>query len=145
MEARELLFEPPPADLVEHALRELSWNERFVGYAMTASAGNAAKDIYSLRDAVLFLVGTAWDAPMLNPGFKGALNWVDVSRFATWLREVVGDESLAEAIEDVAVGLESYKAQAEAVAIILNERMVQYREAYEAENPTAGADGAAPE
>lgn len=142
-EEREITFAPPSADMVERALRDLDYNDRFVGYAMTASAGNAAKDIYSLRDAVLFLVGTPWNAPMLHPGFKGALNWVDVARFAAWLRDVVGDDELAQAVEDVAVGLESYRAQAEAVAALLNERMVQYREAYDVAHASdAAADDA---
>jgi len=135
-------FAPPTLELVEHALRDLAYHERFVGYAMTASAGNAPKDMYSLRDAVLFLVGTRWDAPMLHSGFKGALNWVDVDSLSAWLRNVVGDADLADAMQERASGLASFREQSEAIGKLVSARMVQYREVYDAAH---AADDTSPE
>lgn len=121
----------PTIEAVEHALRDLSYAERFVGHAMTPSAGNAAKDMYGLRDAVMFLTGNRWDAPMLNPGFKGAMHWVDVDKLVVWLRDVIGDADLAEAISREAAGLEPYYAQSEVMTRLVNARMQQYREVYD--------------
>lgn len=122
----------PTYDAVEHALRDLDYAERFVGHAMTASAGNAAKDMYGLRDAVMFLTGNRWDAQMLNPGFKGAMHWVDVKKLVVWLRDVIGDGDLAEAIAAEADGVEPYMAQSEIITRLVNARMLQYREVYDA-------------
>lgn len=122
----------PTYEVVQHALRDLSYADRLVGYKMTASAGNAAANLYNLREAVLFLVGNPWDQPMLNPGFKGSLNWVDASDLAQWLRDVVGDTDLADAIREQAVGLEPYHAQNLKVGELVNARMAQYREVYDA-------------
>ncbi len=122
----------PTYEAVEHALRDLNYAERFVGHAMTASAGNAAKDMYGLRDAVMFLTGNRWDAPMLNPGFKGAMHWVDVKKLVVWLRDVIGDGDLAEAIAAEADGVEPYMAQSEIITRLVNARMLQYREVYDA-------------
>lgn len=119
---------PPSQELIEHAMRELDYQERLVGYKMTPSAGNSAVDFYNLPMAVLFLVGTPWDAPMLSPGFKGALNWVDVARLVEWLQDTVGDVDLADAIAEQAIGLPSYKAQSEVIVALVTERMLQYQE-----------------
>ena len=120
-------------------MRELDYQERLVGYKMTPSAGNSAADLYSLPMAVLFLVGTPWDAPMLSPGFKGALNWVDVARLVEWLRDTVGDTDLAEAISEQAIGLPSYKAQSEVHRSLVSERMLQYQEVTKALRDAAAA------
>ena len=133
----------PTKEAVDHALRDLEYAERFVGYGMTASAGNHAKSLYSLKEVVYFVVGTPWDAPMLSSGFKGSLNWVNLSDFVAWLRDVIGDYELAGAIEEEAIPLESYKLQSERVTELLNARMQQYREVHDASVEAAGA-GEAP-
>lgn len=125
-------FPLPTPELVEHAMRELGYEDRLVGYKMTPSAGNAATDLYNLSQAVLFLVGTPWDAPMLSPGFKGALNWVDVSRLVSWLRQTVGDRELADAIAEQAIDLTSYKAQSDVIVSLVSERMLQYQDVMKA-------------
>ena len=133
-EAKTTALPLPTYEAVQHALRDLNYAERLVGHAMTASAGNAAKDMYGLRDAVMFLTGNRWDAPMLHPGFKGAMHWVDVKKLVAWLRDVVGDADLAEAISSEADGVEPYMAQSEIITRLVNDRMMQYREVYDAEH-----------
>jgi hypothetical protein len=118
---------PPSSELVERALRSLEYDERLIGYAMTPSAGNAAKDLYSLGDAVLFVLGTKWDAPLFDPSFKGGINWVDLSRMTDWVRDVIGDADLAEAMERDVLPLSSYMAQVIALGDVFGHRMEQYR------------------
>ena len=130
----------PTYEQVEHWLRELTYEERFVGHAMTASAGNAAKTMYGLRDAVMFLTGNRWDAPMLHPGFKGAMHWVDVKKLVVWLRDAIGDADLAEAIGSEADGIEPYMVQSEIITRLVNARMLQYRDVYDAHNAVDAPD-----
>ncbi len=139
--ATAVAFAPPSAELIEHAMRELDYQERLVGYKMTPSAGNAATDLYNLPQAVLFLVGTPWDAPMLSPGFKGALNWVDVARLVAWLRDTVGDADLADAIAEQALELPSYKAQSDVIVSLVSERMLQYQDVTKALRDAEAAAG----
>lgn len=143
MSTETIAFSMPTAELVEHALRELEWAERLPGYSMTPSAGNAQTDLYNLPDAIRFTLGTSWDAPLLSPGHKGAINWVDVNRFAAWLRDVIGDLELADAVYGRVVGLDSYQAQMTELAEVMTERMHQYRDVRLAAQQASG-DGESP-
>jgi hypothetical protein len=64
---------------------------------------------------------------MLEPGFKGAINWIEMDGFVTWLRDTVGDADLAAAVQEQVVGLDPYYAQVQALGALLTERMDQYR------------------
>ncbi|MDY0087557.1 MAG: hypothetical protein RBS78_03265 [Coriobacteriia bacterium] len=125
-------FNEPTSEMVEHALRELDWDGRFVGYQMHSSAGNAPANLYGLKDAVVFLTGTRWDR--IGPdNHKASLNWVHMESFVTWLRDSVGDSELADTIATEVLPLSSYKAQSDRITEILAERMAQYRVALEVE------------
>jgi hypothetical protein len=138
-ETQTVLPTPTP-DQVTHWLRELGYEERFVGYAMSASVGNTATDMYSMRDMAVFVLGIRWDAPMLDSGFKGAINWMDVPKMITWLRDVVGDVELADAIEREIAGLDVYRDQSLAIASLVRQRMVQYDEVYRAATAAQNGD-----
>lgn len=118
---------PPTLELVEHALRELEWDDRLTLYKMTASAGNTVSTVYNLPSAVRMVLGTNWDAPLLEPGYKGGLTWVDVDDFVRWLRESVQDAELADAVERRVHGLDNYMAQVNEMRAVFTERMDQYR------------------
>ena len=135
-EMQTILSTPTP-DQVTYWLRELGYEQRFVGHAMSASAGNAAKDMYSMRDMAVFVLGMRWDAPMFDSGFKGAINWMHVPKLITWLRDVVGDVELADAIEREVEGLDVYRDQSLAIASLVRQRIAQYGEVYRA---AAGED-----
>jgi hypothetical protein len=133
----------PTPDQVTHWLRELGYEERFVGYAMSASVGNTATDMYSMRDMAVFVLGMRWDAPMLDSGFKGAINWMDVPKLITWLRDVVGDVELADAIDRETEGLDVYRDQNLVIASLVRQRMRQYDEVHRAAAAVEDADGEA--
>lgn len=118
---------PPTLELVEHALREMEWEDRLGICKMTASAGNSSTHVYNLPSAVRLLFGTNWDAPLLEPGFKGGLTWVDVGQLVTWLRHSVGDAVLADEVESRALGLGSFQEQITEMRVVFTERMDQYR------------------
>lgn len=122
-----VMFRPPSPEAVEHALREVEYGSHVTGFKMTPSAGNVRTNLYSLPEAVRFLLGTPWDAPMLASGFKGAINWMDLRKFAVWLRDVIGDVDLAEVVEERVLPLDPYYAQIKELSSVLAERMDQYR------------------
>lgn len=122
-----VVFSEPSEDLVEHALRPLEYSERFTGYKMTPSMGNAPIDFYKLGDAVLFILGTPWDAPFFNQGSKAAINWVNLGDFVTWLRDVIGDTELADEVERLSAEERPYYQQVKDLEIVLAARMDQYR------------------
>ncbi|MBN2821602.1 MAG: hypothetical protein JXR33_00220 [Coriobacteriia bacterium] len=138
-------FTEPTLDEVVQWIRELEYGQRFVGHAMTPTAGNSVKDIYSMRDLAIFVLGTSWDAPMLADGFKGALNWMDAAKLAAWVRETVGDVELADAIERETSGLETFRDQSMAIAELVKARMVQYDAVYRAAQAAKAAEAAADE
>lgn len=141
-EETTVLFAPPTIELVEHALREMGWDDSLEGYKMTASAGNAATHLYSLPAAILFLFGTKWDAPLLEPGNKGGINWLDVNELVKWLRDSVGDAELAAAIQERALAFPSYHEQVLAMRDIFTQRMDQYREVRAQAEPAKAAEEA---
>lgn len=126
-EETTLSMTPPTIELVEHALREMGWEDRLEIAKMTASAGNSSTHVYNLPSAIQLLFGTNWDAPLLEPGYKGGLNWVDVAGLVRWLRDSVGDTVLAEAAEHRIQGIDSYQRQIEELRTVFTERMDQYR------------------
>ncbi len=126
-EESTMTFTIPTAEFVEQALREVEWGDRLIGYMMTPTTGNKTRDMYSLPEAVQFLFGTKWDAPLLQAGYKGGINWVDVQQLVDWLRDVIGDVELADAVDRDVLGLGVYREQSMALLELFTERMNQYR------------------
>lgn len=137
-------FIEPTLEQVEHAFRELQWTERLVGHTMGASTGNMPIDMCGLKDAVVFLVGTSWDRINVE-SHKANLNWVDVERLITWLRDTVGDAELAEAIETEALPLGNYREQNQAIAELVVQRMLQYEAVLHPDEADSDPEAGSPE
>lgn len=123
---REPLFSEPSEELVTHAVRELDYAERLVVYKMNPAAGNHASDVYNFPSLINNLFGTRWDRLMLE-GSKTSLVWVEPEAIANWLREVIGDVELADAIRAAMVGIDDYKGRLDAITPLFRERVAQYR------------------
>lgn len=120
-------FSTPTIDQVNHWLRPLGWDGRMTGVQMTVSAGNKTHEMYSLSEALLFAFGTNWDAPLLNEDFKGTINWIDIDRFVQWVRDVVGDTELAEALSQPVGDVDFLMGKIRAIEPIVTARVQQYR------------------
>lgn len=133
MEAAEKqsLFSYPSRDFVEHATRELGWEERLTVYKMAASLGTSTSQVYNFRTLVNQLFGTRWDR-LLDDSGKEALVWVDSAELVTWLRDVIGDAELASAVEAEFQSEDGYKFQIDALLPLFKERVAQYMEVLDA-------------
>ena len=124
----EHLFSVPSEELVRHALRDLSYDERLTGSTASPAVGNQRVEMYSFAQAGRFLIGNDW-ASLLSDGTKASLNWVDMAKLVVWFREVIGDAELAEAVEQGVTGAAgNYKAQVDAAGAALKARFTQYLE-----------------
>lgn len=129
------MFETPRRELVAHAVRELSWDERFQLAKMSATHGNSMADIYSFPQLVNEMFSTRWDRLLLD-GSKASLVWMDFTQLVAWLRDVIGDVEFADAIETTIESEEGYHAQIDAITPLFRERVAQYRAVLDAAEGT---------
>lgn len=115
----------PSRELVQHATRELGYDERFTLYKMTASAGTNGVDVYSFPRLVNVLFDTRWDRLLVESG-KEAIVWTDFDKLVIWLRDVIGDPEFADAIATAVAEHEVHKERMDAIAPLFRERVSQY-------------------
>lgn len=87
-------FPDPSPHKAAHLLRELEWEERFIGIDMNPAAGSRQVYLYSMKEACRFLQdGTAGMG--LSTGARGSFSWIDIEAFVRWINDSVGDHALA--------------------------------------------------
>ena len=89
-EAPESTQEPlsnPTINLAEKILAEVSFENRFIGYKLRERAGAIPVTAYSFEEVVNLL--------------KDRLPLINLEALAKWLREVIGDEEIADNIAAV--------------------------------------------
>lgn len=118
-------FPLPSPDEAACALRELSWGEQFVAGRMVPSKGGSDLYLYNLRSAAVFLLDQ--DEANVGKGTDQIIKLIDVDGFAAWIRDVVGDKPLAEALEEECLPDDPYRDRLETVQRLLALRMVQYQ------------------
>jgi hypothetical protein len=116
----------PSRELVQHATRELGYDERFTLYKMAASTGTNGVDVYNFPRLVNVLFGTRWDRLLLERG-KEAIVWTDFDKLVTWLRDVIGDAEFADAVAAAVAEKEVHKDRMDAITPLFRERVAQYR------------------
>jgi hypothetical protein len=121
----QTVFAPPAPELVQHAVRELGWDDRFQVAKMSGTHGNALVDVYNFPDLVNSIFGTRWNELLLD-GSKASLVWVDADELVMWLRNVIGDGEFADAVEVAVAKEEGYRDQIDAIVPLFRERVAQY-------------------
>lgn len=124
-ETTSIFATTPSEELVRNATRELGWDERFTLYEMSASTGNTPVVVYNFQRLVVALFGTHWDR-LLYEGTKEKLVWFDFGELTAWIRDVLGDAELADAIDVAIADIEAHKARVDAVLPVFRERIAQY-------------------
>lgn len=120
------LTQPTP-ELAEAVQAEVDYETHLVGYKLHGMAGNAAIRLYTLEDVANFLHVDDREQ-LVEMGGGGTIGYVDLEVLSDWTREVVGDEELAEAIDDARRAEPDYKSQAEAVKAQIDRRLEQIEE-----------------
>jgi len=122
----QVRFDAPSLEFVQHAIRELGFEERFTVTKMSGGIGNTRVEVYSFPQLVNVLFGTKWDR-LAPEGSKATLAWVDTDSLCRWLHDVVGDTELADAVRASLEGADYFKAQVDAMLPLFRERVAQYR------------------
>lgn len=117
-------FPRPDEALMKHALRELLWGEHFIVSRIVPSKGGSDVYVYSLRSAAAFLLGC--DRAGIGKGDDQMILLVDVDGFITWVRDVIGDEALADALVEQCPADNAYNDRLRALQMLVGLRMVQY-------------------
>lgn len=114
-------------DEARYILRELDWGEHFIGIEMNPAAGNRDIYIYSLKEAAQFLrYGTAGMG--LSTGAKGSISWFDMDKLVAWVRNSLGDPTLADAIARDTAQEEAYYGKVQKLGHLIEMRYAQLRE-----------------
>src|SRR5574340_449904 len=125
VEAAASTLPSPSLEFVQHATRELGWEERLTVYEMGASTGATGVDLYNFPRLVGVLFGTQWSRLLIEEA-KPTLMWVDFKELVSWLRDVIGDAEFADAVEAAVVKEDGYRDQIDAVVPLCRERVGQY-------------------
>lgn len=114
----------PPQELVERLKQEVEYDKRIVGLVMNPMSGGAERPLYSVQDACNFLYMDSV-AEINDPGSKDTVHYIDLTLLQRWLREVFGDDELADAIRTVVAKEDYYGKQLPGVKALLKERLSQ--------------------
>lgn len=138
--ARELTI--PSPELAERLLREVGQAERLTGLKMSVMGGSNPVALYSLAQVASFLnIGTYEQA--IRPNNQETIGYIDLGALEKWVREVLEDIELADAVAAETAGNEPFGLVAPRVREILMTRSLQvapFRDPGE-----GAADDAAPE
>jgi len=97
--AFEMPFQPVGAGEADRLLRELDWGEHFVGSSLNPAMGNNKVYVYSLKEMLRFLTQGGASLGVLQGSSRVGISWVDPPKLLHWLRASLGDEELADVIE----------------------------------------------
>lgn len=124
--AKTPVFQEPSIELVRNALRDVAYEDRLVISRMSAGQGNMAVNVYGFAELVSEIFGTRWDQ-LEAEATRANLMWVDPARLSAWVKDVIGDEELADALSTALDGADHYRAQIEAMFPLFKERAAQYQ------------------
>lgn len=81
----------------EKLLQETDFNNRLVGIAMNASAGNTYTSLYSLEEVARFIYADS--SEVLFQRGKPTIAHLDMEELVKWIRAVYEDDELANVLE----------------------------------------------
>jgi len=114
----------PSAMLAVTLLSEIGFEERFVGVKMSPKVGNRLCSIYSFEEAVDFFETDSLGT-LVGIGGGAAVQYLDLSRLQGWVREVFGDQELAEEMGKEIEKNKSYVDTARNVKQLMQQRLDQ--------------------
>ena len=120
----------PTQEQATSFMRELGFEDRFMGYVLKAS-GQMAVTVYTLEAAILFLGqdNTATTVVDQFPGHDVHVAYMEPKSLVNWIREAVGDVELADAIEAASSEIpeeSGYPPQLRSMRELMSQRFLQY-------------------
>ena len=111
----------PSRELATKLLSEVSFEKRLIGIIMHPMIGDTEHELYSLQEVADFLrlrVEKVTDK-------HAYINYVDLDALERWIREVLGDKELADAIREEIKRGKSYKERMESIKELIKQRLKQ--------------------
>lgn len=133
----------PTQEQATSFMRELGFEDRFMGYVLKAS-GQMAVTVYTLEAAILFLGqdNTATTVVDQFPGHDVHVAYMEPKSLVNWIREAIGDVELADAIEAASSEIpeeSGYPLQLRSMRELMSQRFLQYMDVLGI-GPDPGAD-----
>lgn len=117
-----------PTNAIKESLSaKVEYEEHFKGYKLHGMAGGRPMRLYTLEEVKNFMHADSREK-LLEIGGAGTVGYVDFDELADWVRNVVGDPELADAILEIEEREDNYKDQVDAVSDLIDKRLTQATE-----------------
>ena len=117
------LTQPSP-ELAERLRAEVDQAKRLTGMKMSVMGGSNPVPLYSLPSAAAFLqIGSYEDA--MRPNNQETIGYIDLGALERWVRDIFGDEELADAIRAEIDTGDAFGIAAPRVKLLLQTRALQ--------------------
>lgn len=114
----------PSRELAEKCMRSLGTDERLTGLKMSLMGGSNPSPLYTLESAADFIrIGTYEEA--MVPNSQSTVGYIDLEALAIWIRDMFGDQELADAIDELRASGEVYGVTADPARELLQTRVAQ--------------------
>ena len=120
-----IFMEPPTVEQVKGYVRDLPFEQRLTLLSQGFHRGAAQVHCYNFREFVDALAKREYDNP------AGGVRVLDFEVVVPWLRDVVGDATLADAVQKVAEVAATPAEAVERTRLTVFVRVKQYNEALE--------------
>ena len=114
----------PTRDVALSIVGEVGFEERLLGIKMMPMVGNQEHFIYSVKEVLEFLRMEPVE-DLLTPGSKSYVGYIDLHVLKKWMAEVIGDQGLAEAIQNVLEIKDNFKDQVAEIKTLIADRFSQ--------------------
>lgn len=114
-------MEYPSLEEVRHYMRRVCWDERFVVASVHFHRGSVSEFVLRMQE-----MGECF-ARIKPFNFDGQLE-IDGPAFVNWVRDVIGDRALAEALQAATESQGSYPARLDEMRVAFLSRLDQYEE-----------------
>ncbi len=117
------LSEPSP-EFAAKVLRRVGSKHRLAGVKMSPMAGNLEQPMYSLEGAIKFLEMDSGEH-LIGGGPQGSIPYVDPKFLGRWVADVLGDDKLAEAIDEAVERSKNHRERIKAARALMEQRVSQ--------------------
>lgn len=98
----------PSVEIATAVQDKVEFEERIVGYKLHSTAGERKQELYTLEDVAKFLHFDDIEQ-LRQTGGKGTIGYIDLEILEGWIRDIHGDQELADAISEISETEDNYQ------------------------------------
>lgn len=119
----DLNLKKPSKEQAKNDLREVEYDDRISGIKMHSMAGNQRHPLNSLEEVYKFIdIGNP--SELLKPG-GSTINYIAPKILTKWIKEVIGDEELADKISENLSEKSNFKEKSKVIQETIGKRLYQ--------------------